>query len=110
MASRVPSHPPSSILHPPLTALVRGTRPRIKSGAGWRLPPAVEARPDGRPVRVRLGGNWLPVERFQEAWVVEGRWWATEERRQYVRAEARGAVVELVRSGQGPWSVARVLD
>jgi hypothetical protein len=61
-------------------------------------------------VRVRLGGNWLPVGRFQEAWVVEGRWWATEERRHYVRAEAGGAVVELVRRDRGDWAVSRVLD
>jgi hypothetical protein len=96
---------PATAPSPPPTATgIRGAR-----RSGRDRAPAVESR-DGRPVRVRLGGNWLPLERFQEAWVVEGRWWATEERRQYVRAEARGAVVELVRSGRGPWSVARVLD
>jgi len=79
-------------------------------GSRGRLPPAVESSPAGRPLRVRLGRAWLPVQHIQELWVVQGRWWATEERRQYVRVEAGSAVVELVRRAGEPWAVSRVLD
>ena len=61
-------------------------------------------------MRVRLGRARLPITHIQEAWIVEGRWWATEERRQYLRVEAGHAVVELVRRDSGPWAVSRVLD
>jgi hypothetical protein len=84
--------------------------PSLRVRGARRHPPAVEADANGRPLRLRLGRAWLPVRHVQETWIVEGRWWATEERRQYARVEAGPAVVELVRRHGEPWAVSRVLD
>ena len=83
-------------------------------------PLAVDVAPGGAPRRVCLEGRWRAVVRVEEAWVVEGRWWGVEERREYVRLETAGAagapalVVELYRTAAAPeadaWRLARVVD
>lgn len=62
-----------------------------------------------RIVGVRCGRRTYRVERLLEAWVVEGRWWGREERRDYVRLLTDRATVELYRRGDA-WRLTRILD
>jgi hypothetical protein len=62
-----------------------------------------------RITRVHCGRRVYRVERLLEAWVVQGRWWGCEERREYVRLLTDRATIEVYRSG-ATWHLARVVD
>jgi hypothetical protein len=70
----------------------------------------VEVVQDGERLReVYAGKRCYRVDRILEAWVVEGRWWAGEQRREYMRIKTEGPVIELYRSGL-QWRLAKVYD
>lgn len=67
----------------------------------------------GRPVRVRLGGRRVEVLDLVEVWVIQGRWWAVEEHRLYLRVRTRAGTLDLYRRKGDPkdlWTMERVLD
>ncbi|CAN5583132.1 hypothetical protein BH23BAC4_BH23BAC4_10850 [soil metagenome] len=70
----------------------------------------VEVVQDGERLReIYTGQHCYRVNLILEAWVVEGRWWAAEERREYVRVQTEGPVLELYLAG-GQWRIAKVCD
>lgn len=64
---------------------------------------------DGWPVLFELQGRRWPVDRVIDYWVVQGRWWARDERRRYVRLLSRGRCVELYETDSA-WYLSRILD
>lgn len=72
------------------------------------LPIHVDA-PRGRPQKLHWNDRTVPVRQLADFWVLQGRWWAKEERRVYFRAETPRGLVELYRSGD-EWRLARVMD
>ncbi|MDX1418372.1 MAG: hypothetical protein R3181_00275 [Rubricoccaceae bacterium] len=75
------------------------------------LPPAILSvfEADGHLQRLFVRGRWRTVRRVLAAWVVEGRWWGTPERREYVRLEVDGLLLEAYRTDDG-WHLAAILD
>lgn len=77
---------------------------------------------DGRPQRLIHPRRTLVVERTLEWWVLQGRWWAREERRVYYRVLAHPprrpapvSTVELCRRRlrgrrESRWTITRLLD
>ena len=74
-----------------------------------RSPIEVITSPNGMPARLRLKGQWVPVERLITAWVIQGVWWSDEVRREYLRVLTSIGVVEVYREGDH-WWLSRVLD
>lgn len=70
----------------------------------------------GRPVRLRVDGDtWERVLAVEEAYVIEGRWWAGGESRYYLRLRTACRVVTLWRrtppeDGTAVWHVLAVED
>jgi hypothetical protein len=64
---------------------------------------------NGRPSRLQLRGRWLPVQDVVDAWVIQGRWWAQEERRFYVRLRTLAGTYDLCHR-IGRWELAGVVD
>lgn len=55
--------------------------------------------PNG-PIRVRWAGRVHTVDRIVDRWVLQGRWWAGEERRLYYRFLLHtGLTIDVYRSG-----------
>ncbi|MEQ9104740.1 MAG: hypothetical protein RIE53_08585 [Rhodothermales bacterium] len=63
----------------------------------------------GLPVLVHRASRAYRVQSLLDAWVVQGRWWADEERRVCFRVATSGGIMELYRSGD-QWTLARVED
>lgn len=63
----------------------------------------------GRPAMIRVGARRLRVVCVVDSWVVQGRWWEHEERRNYYRLETRGGVMDVYEGG-GQWYLSKVLD
>lgn len=51
----------------------------------------------------------MRIRQLNDFWILQGRWWAREERRVYFRAETPRGLVELYRSGDG-WTLSRLMD
>lgn len=78
--------------------------------------PRVEVEMRGhRPHRIKYRGRWLRFVAVVDAWVDQHRWWATEERRDCVRAVVGGTgaspplTLDLFRR-KGDWFLVRVHD
>jgi len=63
----------------------------------------------GWPVVVKRHGHTHRVRSLLDAWVIQGRWWAAEERRVCFRVSTTGGIMELYRSGE-EWILARIED
>lgn len=63
----------------------------------------------GWPVLVNWNGKKHRVQCLVEAWVVQGKWWAREERRVYFRVVTTGGTFDIFRSGDD-WVLSRVQD
>ncbi len=74
-----------------------------------RLPVEVVAAENGLPTRLRLKGRWLPIEQQITSWVIQGQWWSSEVRREYIRVLTSIGTAEVYREG-GNWWLSRVLD
>ncbi|MEW6751772.1 MAG: DUF6504 family protein [Candidatus Latescibacterota bacterium] len=59
-------------------------------------------------------GQRYEICRVLDRWVVQGRWWAEEERREFLLVEAASAgetgVYEICQSSRGGWLLVRVYD
>jgi hypothetical protein len=70
--------------------------------------------PDGVPVRVRLGHDWLRVERVFARWRVESDWWRAPVAREYWKLELAGdepLVCEVFLDRlAGGWWLSRLYD
>ncbi len=64
---------------------------------------------NGIPTRLCWQGQWVKVECLINAWVVQGLWWSTEVRREYVRLLTAIGAVEIYRQGEH-WWFSRTLD
>jgi len=70
----------------------------------------------GWPVALHRNGNTHRVQHLIDYWVVEGRWWAEEERRVYFRVLTTGGTMDIFRRGNeahsdaGTWMLSKVLD
>jgi hypothetical protein len=62
-----------------------------------------------RPRRIYWDGRTYRVRRVLDYWILQGRWWADEERRLYLRLDTRRAVLEVYRRG-GDWTLSRIVD
>ena len=63
----------------------------------------------GWPVVIHRGGRAHRVRSLLDAWVVQGKWWADEERRVCFRVATNGGIMEIYRSGED-WMLARLED
>jgi hypothetical protein len=63
----------------------------------------------GWPVVVRWNGKTHRVQHLVDTWVVQGRWWAEEERRVCFRVTTSGGMLDIYRSGDA-WVLARAQD
>lgn len=63
----------------------------------------------GWPVAVSWNGRRHRVQHLVDAWVVEGRWWAEEERRICFRVATSGGTLDIYRSGDA-WMLTKTQD
>ncbi len=63
----------------------------------------------GWPVFVNWNGRKHRVQNMIDVWVVQGKWWADEERRVYFRVATTGGTFDIFRSGDD-WVLSKVLD
>jgi len=63
----------------------------------------------GWPVVVRWKGKRHRVQRLVDTWVVQGRWWAEEERRVCFRVQTSGGTLDIYRTGDA-WVLAKAQD
>jgi len=63
----------------------------------------------GWPVVIHRGDRAHRVRNLLDAWVVQGKWWADEERRVCFRVATDGGIMEIYRSGD-EWRLARLED
>ena len=83
--------------------------PEIAPVMKRRLQPVEVEVTKGWPVLVHLNGRQHRVRHLVDAWVVQGRWWAEEERRVYFRVDTTGGMLDIFRSGDD-WVLSRVQD
>ncbi|TDI74615.1 MAG: hypothetical protein E2O84_05575 [Bacteroidetes bacterium] len=74
----------------------------------WFQPVEVEVT-KGWPVVVNWNGRRHRVQYLVDAWVVQGKWWAEEERRVYFRVHTTGGTLDIFRSGDD-WILSKVQD
>lgn len=63
----------------------------------------------GWPVLIRWNGKVHRVRSLVDAWVVQGRWWAEEERRVCFRVTTDRGTLDIYRSGDD-WVLTRQFD
>ncbi len=63
----------------------------------------------GWPVLIRWNEKVHRVRSLVDAWVVQGRWWAEEERRVYFRVTTDRGTLDIYRSGDD-WVLTRQFD
>ncbi len=63
----------------------------------------------GWPVVVNWNGKRYRVTGLVDAWVIQGRWWAAEERRVCFRVTTSGGTLDIYRSGE-EWVLAKAQD
>ena len=63
----------------------------------------------GWPVVVHWNGKKHRVQNLVDAWVIQGRWWAEEERRVCFRVATSGGTLDIYRSGD-EWVLAKTQD
>lgn len=75
----------------------------------FRRRPVRVATLRGWPTAVEVDGQVWRVDAVLDYWVVQGRWWAREERRAYLRLLSRGRCLEVYQTREG-WYLSRILD
>lgn len=63
----------------------------------------------GWPVLIRWNGRVHRVRSLVDAWVVQGKWWAGEERRVCFRVATTGGTFDIYRTGED-WVLTREQD
>jgi hypothetical protein len=63
----------------------------------------------GWPVFVYRNGKKHRVRHLVDVWVVQGKWWAEEERRVYFRVHTTGGTLDVFKSGDA-WVLSKVQD
>ncbi len=58
---------------------------------------------------IRRHGRVYRVRSMIDYWMVQGKWWADEERRVYFRVSTTGGIMDVYRSG-ARWVLASVED
>ncbi len=74
-----------------------------------RLPVKVERAENNAPAWLFWKGNRSQVECRMNAWVIQGRWWGDEVRREYVQLLTSLGAVEIYREANH-WWLSRTLD
>jgi len=60
-------------------------------------------------VVIRRQGRTYRVRSMIDYWMVQGKWWADEERRVYFRVSTTGGIMDVYRSG-ARWVLASIED
>lgn len=63
----------------------------------------------GWPVRIKRENKFYATRQVVDFWIVQSRWWATEERRIYFRLWTDRGTIEVYRSGDS-WVLSKILD
>lgn len=75
-----------------------------------RVDRPVEARiKKGWPAFIKRDNKFYATRQVIDFWIVQSRWWATEERRIYFRLWTDRGTIEVYRSGD-TWVLTKILD